>query len=455
MSRLVQPIGLACAQAFRRIVVTIACLTSCACFEQAAAGDRAEQRKFERLEFMVRSMRITRRWHVNKPTRKELIAGAIDGMLRKIDSEAEYYSPSQLKLLSPLTQADELGIELRREPAPPRRDSPGYRVISSRDGTAAAIAGLKAGDLIARVGDQDAGNLSYLKLLDLVGRIGGSAAERALAVVRKDAEVPDTVPLPAIEGRPASADLSEPEPGIIWVRVASVDRAAASVISTELAGARRQLGLNLRGGVLDLRATATGEADGAAEIADLFLDRGIVLNVQQRQNSGAVRRQARPGDLLAGKPLAILIDAGTAGPAEALAAAIAGNRRARVIGLRSAGRGAVRTLERLDRQGRKGAIRLTTGRFLTPKGEAIEGQGVAPDVVEAQAPKDDTCRSLDIRISVGTGGCARRTLAQDGQLRAAIAQLTATAAVKPAVAGSTPAKRAPANGPPISPQARP
>lgn len=185
--------------------------------------------------------------------------------------------------------------------------------------------------------------------------------------------------------------------------------------------------------VLDLRATAIGDGEGAAAIADLFLDRGVILNVERRQRRPGRRRLARAGDLIAGKALAVLIDEGTAGAAEALAAALVGNRRGRIIGIRSAGRGGIRTLEWLDRRGRKGAIRMTTSRYLKPDGKGIEGEGVAPDVVEVQTPKDTACRSLDITSTDGGGTCKRRTLDQDGQLRAAIAHLTATAAVKPLV----------------------
>ncbi len=400
----------------------------------AHARDSDQQRKFERLDAMVRSMSITRRWHVNRPTRKALINGAIDGMLRSVDAEAEYYSPEALKRLGGLANAHGPGLEIRREPAKRRLESPGYRVISSRDGSPAALAGLKAGDLISHINGKALTSQSHLDVLELISASVADGGNATLTVLSSGADEPSTVRLAAPRDDLATVDFAEPMTGIVWVRVAAVEREAASIIDVELRGAMRQLNVHLRGVVLDLRATAIGDGEGAAAIADLFLERGVILNVEQRQRRDGRRRMARGGDIIAGKALAVLIDDGTAGAAEALAAALVSNRRGRIIGLRSAGRGGIRTLEWLDRRGRKGAIRMTTSRFLKPDGKGIEGEGVAPDVVEVQTPKDPACRSLDITSTEGGGTCKRRTLDEDGQLRAAIAHLTATAAVKPPAA---------------------
>lgn len=134
--------------------------------------------------------------------------------------------------------------------------------------------------------------------------------------------------------------------------------------------------------------------------------------------------------------MTVLVDGGTAGPAEALASALKDNHRARLIGEKSAGRGNVRELVGVDRRWKKGAVRIVTGRALRPNGEAIEGNGLVPDVAIAQAPADAACRSLDIRSREAPDTCIQRSLADDSQLRMAIAHLA------PAVAAKVPAPSA-------------
>ena len=106
-----------------------------------------------------------------------------------------------------------------------------------------------------------------------------------------------------------------------------------------------------------------------------------------------------------------------------LVAVLQENRRARLVGTKTAGRGAVRTLVALDRGGRKGYLRMTTARLVTPGGAAIEGKGVVPDVVIEQLPPSPGCRTLDIADAASPGACLPRALAEDTQLQRAISLL--------------------------------
>ncbi|MFV0295185.1 MAG: S41 family peptidase [Hyphomicrobiaceae bacterium] len=408
--------------------VAVGCVLGLAVFSTtgASARDRGEQAQAERLELMLRTMRITRRWYVYKPTREQLLAGAINGMLEKVDPEAEYYTALDLRRMSKTLGQRSAGIEARHEPAPRRRESPGYRIVSSVDGSAAARAGLKSGDLVTAIAGTPAGGLKYMDFIAKFGRAVRNGD--AVTVERNSADGSQPVRLARIDPPGGVIDLAEPRAGVIWVRLAAVDPDAVEQLAAELRAAVKQLGLQFSGAVLDLRATATGMAEGASAVADMFLDRGTVLNLKQRSSRKRSRWTARRGDVLSGKPMTVLVDAGTAGAAEALVAALQDNRRARVVGEVTAGRGARRTLVPVDRRGRKGRIRIATARYLTPLGQPIEGKGITPDVQVAQMPEDLTCRSLDIRQ--GTGRCARRDLKDDAQLRTAILQLSLTVAAK-------------------------
>jgi C-terminal peptidase prc len=117
--------------------------------------------------------------------------------------------------------------------------------------------------------------------------------------------------------------------------------------------------------------------DEAVSVADAFLDDGEIVSVRGRNLEQAKRFNARPGDIIDGKPLVVLINGGTASGAEILAGALQNHKRATVIGSRSFGRGSVQSILPLGE--RHGALRLTTGRYFTPAGHSIDVTGIVPD----------------------------------------------------------------------------
>ncbi|MDX2157997.1 MAG: S41 family peptidase [Hyphomicrobiaceae bacterium] len=396
--------------------------------KEAASGDALTRH----LEVMLRAMKIARDWHVGRPGKPELMAGAARGMLHKLDPEADLYTRAELQRIGDTDSVPQVGLDVRREQGPSRRSSPGYRVVSSRDGGPAAAIGLKAGDLITRVRGRAAGDMSYhgLLRLELPGAIG---TDVDLTVERGDNTEPERIRLPRGMGIGEAVTVDEPELGVLRVRIAAIEAPATSRLTQQIEAAVARSDPPLRGIVLDLRGTAGGSLAEVASLADALLDSGLLLREETRLPSGPEPQEARTGDVAQGRPVTVLVDAGTAGPAEALAAALRDNQRARLVGEKTAGRGALRTMRSLGRQGEKGAIRIITARLSTPGGKPIEGAGVTPDLVISQAPADATCRSLDVRDPRQGGHCRRRNPAEDAQLQRAIATLT------DAVAAGTPA----------------
>jgi carboxyl-terminal processing protease len=397
--------------------------------DAAVARDDSEANLARRLAVMQRSIRIAREWHVGRPSRRQLLRGAVDGLLRQVDAEAEYYPPETLRRLGRARYHATVGLEVRHEPAPRRGDSVGFRVISSRDGSAAASAGFKAGDLITMINGRQAGELSHLDVSELQFR-GDPGTTVVVSVERGAEKQTREVRLVRSDEKLSPVDIAEPTPGVLWVRVASVETAAATLIASEVTPAVGAIGLGLRGLVLDLRGTAGGDPEAAAAIADHFIATGPLFTERHRNATASRTYRAHPGDILSGRPISVLIDGGTAGAAEALATALKDNRRAKLIGGKSAGRGTIRTMLQLDRRGRKGAIRMGIAKLVTAAGTEIEAKGLQPDVAAAQSPADQTCRSLDIAQHEAAGGCVRRDLAQDGQLRLAIEHLAPSIAAK-------------------------
>ena len=140
------------------------------------------------------------------------------------------------------------------------------------------------------------------------------------------------------------------------------------------------------GFVVDLRNDPGGLLNQAISVVDAFLDSGEIVSTRGRDPRDSERYNATPGDLAEGKPMAVVINGGSASASEIVAGAMKDHHRAVIIGTQSFGKGSVQTI--MPVQG-EGAIRLTTARYYTPSGRSIQALGVAPDIiVEQRAPEE-------------------------------------------------------------------
>jgi carboxyl-terminal processing protease len=140
----------------------------------------------------------------------------------------------------------------------------------------------------------------------------------------------------------------------------------------------KQANNKLIGVVLDLRNNPGGLLDQAVAVSDAFLDKGEIVSTRGRRSDDAQRYNARPGDIAAGLPMAVLINGGSASASEIVAGALQDHHRAILIGTRSFGKGSVQTIIPLAGHG---AMRLTTARYYTPSGRSIQAKGIDPDIV--------------------------------------------------------------------------
>lgn len=170
-----------------------------------------------------------------------------------------------------------------------------------------------------------------------------------------------------------------------------------------------------KGLILDLRGSPGGRLAAAVEIADLFLDEGIVVSVRGRDENEITYYNSVDGDIAGGKPMAVLIDGGTASAAEVLAAALQEQSRAKVAGTRSFGKGTVQTLIRLPNGG---TLSLSSAHFFTPSGRRIAGEGVLPDICTCEMPEG---KDPDRLIAAGRDENCCREERGDGALESEIA----------------------------------
>ncbi len=163
--------------------------------------------------------------------------------------------------------------------------------------------------------------------------------------------------------------------------------------------------------MLDLRNNPGGVLSAAADVSDAFINDGKLVFTKGRIENSEFEFNAKPGDIMNGLPVVVLINGGSASASEIVAGALQDHRRAVIMGSKSFGKGSVQTIQEL-RSG--GAVKITTARYFTPSGRSIQGEGITPDIIldkyEIKDSKDDT--SLRIKESDLSGSISNPTQSQ-------------------------------------------
>ena len=198
-----------------------------------------------------------------------------------------------------------------------------------------------------------------------------------------------------------------------YIRITSFNEQTDVGLNNAMKSIKQQAGNKLRGIVLDLRNNPGGLLDQAVAVSDAFIDKGEIVSTRGRRSDDAQRYDARPGDVAAGLPIAVLINGGSASASEIVAGALQDHHRAILLGTRSFGKGSVQTIIPLPGHG---AMRLTTARYYTPSGRSIQAKGIEPDIIVdaakieqdkkaakkdgSDAKTDDSGDDLDVTSSV-------------------------------------------------------
>jgi carboxyl-terminal processing protease len=339
---------------------------------QPAAARAADQPQTDRLlALFTNVLRRVRADYVDPVPDRTLINNALNGMLTGLDPHSAYMTEQQWREMQSETTGQFGGIGLDVT-----ENAGMLQVISPIDGTPAARAGIRPGDLITAV---DGKSVQGLSLDDAVAALRGPPNTRlSLVIKRQGVDQPIVLALTRqiIHIETVKSQLIG-DIGVI--RITEFTEQTNQHVRAALKAFRAEAGGRLAGVVLDLRNDPGGLLDQAVAVADDFLDRGIIVSTHGRQKTDDESWSAKPGgDMTGNLPVVVLTNNGTASAAEIVAAALQDNHRALVLGTRSFGKGSVQTLIPLSGNG---AIRLTTARYYTPSGRSIQGQGITPNVV--------------------------------------------------------------------------
>ncbi len=300
----------------------------------------------------------------------ELLNNAIQGMLRGLDPHSEFLAPEDFQEVRISTEGKfgGLGVEVTIE------DNL-IKVVAPIDDTPAQDAGLRSGDIIVRIdGEQVLG----LNLADAVERMRGEpGTSTVLTIARPGIPEPFDVPLVRAVIKVVSVRGSLLEEGIGYARISSFQGGTSANLRRRIETLKQANGGRLNGLVLDLRNNPGGVLSSAVRVSDLFLETGTVVLTRIRGDVVENIYEAKPGDILEGSPIVVLLNGGSASASEIVAGALQDNQRAIIMGTRSFGKGSVQTIIPVNNGG---ALKLTTSRYYTPQGRSIQAQGIVPDL---------------------------------------------------------------------------
>ena len=360
------------------LMLVLACATTVLNVSRSYSAPSQNSEFYGQLDLFGNVLEVVRSKYVEKPDDAMLIESAINGMLAALDPHSAYMNPKQYRELQMQTRGEfgGLGLEVTMENGV-------VKVVSPIDDTPGAKAGLLANDLITHIDNEQ---IVGLTLEQAVEKMRGPVnTPITLTIVRKGVDDPFDVKVmrDIIRINPVKA---HNEGDVAYIKLTAFNEQTHANLVKAIDEAKKTIGSNLKGYIIDLRNNPGGLLDQAIAVSDDFLEDGAIVITKGRNAEETQRANAHPGDETDGKKVVVLINGGSASASEIVAGALQDQKRATVIGTRSFGKGSVQTIMPL---GSNGAIRLTTARYYTPSGRSIQAKGIDPDIVVEEEIPDD------------------------------------------------------------------
>ena len=342
------------------------------------AAETDDAPSYDKFQIFADILTIVESEYVEPVATTELIEGALNGALAKLDPHSSYLPPVTFTEQRKAARREYggLGIEVIME------DDFIKITYALEDGPAYG-AGIRSGDFITAV---EGLSVEGKSLDDAVEGIRGLAGDPVDITVLTPGEDPRdiTVVREQVRGRAIRHRVEE---GLGYIIIESFNNERlTSDITTALKALQEEIDGDIPGLIIDLRGNRGGLLTQSVDVSSLFLDGGEILSVRGREDRDTERYHATRGELLPGTPIVVLVSPGSASASEILAGAIQDRGRGVVIGRRTFGKGSVQSVIPLP--GNRGALRLTTQKYYTPSGKSIQGRGIMPDLLVSAL--DDT-----------------------------------------------------------------
>ena len=360
------------------VCLTLVAFAGGAWTSAAARARTARDSPYDLLDHIARALVLIENEYVDPVDRDRLLQGAIKGMVAELDPHSAYLPAEDFTIFRSDTEGRFGGIGVEVDFA-----NDYVTVIAPIEGSPAERAGILPGDRILAIDNQA---VSGQDPTELVRAMRGPSGTNVTLIIRRDGEeklrsfvlTREVISVASVRAKLLSDNVG-------YVRIKAFQTGTHAELVQATAELRAQAGGALRGLLLDLRNNPGGLVNEARAVADEFLTGGVIYTTRHRDQIVDEARAHRSGGLRRG-PAVVLVNEYSASAAELVAGALQDHRRAVVVGTPTFGKGSVQAI--VDVPGGAG-IRLTTMRYYTPGGRAIQAKGIEPDVlVEAAYAKD-------------------------------------------------------------------
>ena len=393
----------------------------------ARAARRDAGQPYRALDVFADVLAYIENGYVEEVKEKDLVYGAIEGMVGRLDPHSQFMRPEVFRSLKEETSGefDGVGLELATK-------DDQLVVVSPIADAPAERAGIQPGDRILRI---DGAPTRDLPLAEAIRRMKGPPGSKvALEVMRDGFASPQTLTLVRDRVRTQSVEwrVVDAARGQVLVKVKTFQDRTDAALKKALDAARAQLKGEIQGLVLDLRNNPGGLLEQGVRVADRFLREGVIVSTEGRARRNVEVERAHAKDTEPPYPMVVLVNRGTASASEIVAGALQDHRRALVLGTQTFGKGSVQSV--IDLEDGSG-LKLTVARYFTPKHRSIQELGITPDVVVAETmprprgeegpAEKDLERHFKNEAAVATAQARSPVPASDNQLRTALDYLRA------------------------------
>ncbi len=348
-----------------------------------------QQDEFREMEEFLAVYKRIKSSYVDKVDDKQLMEGAIQGMLSSLDPHSGFLNKTDFDSLETQIQGEYggLGLSVTMEDG-------AVKVIAPTIDTPADKAGIKSGDYITHLDKKLIVGGTLDEAVQAMRGAPGTSIKLTIVRAGRDAPFDVDVTRAIIDLKPVRWEVKD-KIGLITVTGFSED--TGTDVLAAIKGVEAKLGTKPLGYILDLRSNPGGLLDQAVAVSDVFLDGGEIVSERGRDKSDIQRWFAEsmiPGDAAGGLPVIVLVDAGSASASEIVAGALQDHHRGLIMGERSFGKGSVQNVLPLSRDT---GLRLTVARYHLPSGRSVQEGGIKPDIQVPQLSDPDYKKRVSIR----------------------------------------------------------
>jgi len=345
--------------------------------------------------------------YVEDPNISSVTSGALHGLLESLDADSSYLDPTEYKDYKQRKGEGKAGIGA----AVSKRY--GYAaVISVIPGGPADKAGVNAGDIIEAIEGKTTRDMSLAEVDGLLAGQPGSVINVSIVRPRKAQPVKTAITREIVTDPPVSDKMIEA--GIGYIKIDDFPKGRSQEVAAKLKQLEKEGAKKI---VLDLRNSGSGEEDEGIATANLFLDHGTITYLQGQKYPKQTYTADPQKSVVSNLPLVVLVNRGTAGPAEIVASAIMENARGDVVGDKTFGSGAIqKVIEMSDGS----ALILSVAKYYSPSGKALEDTAITPNVLVADNSDDFAVPDEDENAEENQAQQEKKQVQPDDQLNKAI-----------------------------------